>query len=394
VSAAATVLLVEHDRASADFFRALLVTDRALRLVVAENAAEALRVARDAAPDLVVTDAQIVGTDVFAFLQALRGEPALDGALFLMIAEAGTSDLHLAGLHLGVDEYLARPLERAAVLAKLHAMLRLKRARDELRAEKATLDRLHAELRQSFDQLLRLLAGVLDMAVPGAAERGRRAARLAALIAARFEIPEPFLPDLELAARLHEIGRLVCPDDREGPAALSGDAPVAWLRSSRAILDQVEGLRGAAELVADMQEHWDGSGQPGHLRAGQIPLRSRILRAVVDFLERVERGGLDPAAALAALGEHGGTRYDPLVLTHLAAAVEDTGPRELAGDRSLLPVPALQEGMVLAEDLCTASGLKLLAANTRLTPGTLAVIRQRHRHEPILRGVAVWRPAA
>jgi hypothetical protein len=50
--------------------------------------------------------------------------------------------------------------------------------------------------------------------------------------------------------------------------------------------------------------------------------------------------------------------------------------------------------MVLAEDLYTDAGLKLLSRGTELTPATLEIIQRRHRAEPILNGAAVRRPAA
>jgi hypothetical protein len=57
----------------------------------------------------------------------------------------------------------------------------------------------------------------------------------------------------------------------------------------------------------------------------------------------------------------------------------------------VLPVSELGAGMVLAEDLCTSSGIKLLARGTTLTRGTLDIIVQRHQADPILAGAWVER---
>ena len=65
-------------------------------------------------------------------------------------------------------------------------------------------------------------------------------------------------------------------------------------------------------------ENWDGTGQPGHLMSGQIPMRSRILRATHDYL--IARWAPQPAAPsviLERMAEHSGTWYDPLVIVHL-----------------------------------------------------------------------------
>jgi hypothetical protein len=47
--------------------------------------------------------------------------------------------------------------------------------------------------------------------------------------------------------------------------------------------------------------------------------------------------------------------------------------------------------VVLAEDLCTSSGVKLLARGARLTEGMLETIRRRHLADPVLAGVWVTR---
>jgi hypothetical protein len=58
-------------------------------------------------------------------------------------------------------------------------------------------------------------------------------------------------------------------------------------------------------------------------------------------------------------------------------------------------VPELTVGMVLAEDLYTDSGIKLLARGTTLSTAALDVILRRHGQDPMYRGVAIQRrPAA
>jgi hypothetical protein len=64
------------------------------------------------------------------------------------------------------------------------------------------------------------------------------------------------------------------------------------------------------------------------------------------------------------------------------------------GSSVLVPIVDLEPGMVLAEDLYTDSGLKLLARGTQLTPSSLEIIRRRHRAEPILHGAAIRRASA
>jgi response regulator RpfG family c-di-GMP phosphodiesterase len=252
------------------------------------------------------------------------------------------------------------------------------------------LVRLREVVGRGIQQVVPLLVRLIDLMVPGAAERGTRAAALAAAVAERFGVPERLMPDQDLAARLHEVGRVAARESSAGREHC--DDPRHYVVFSRALLAQVDALQGAAELVAAMHESWDGSGFPGHLQSGQIPLRSRILRVVVDFLRGVEEAGEAAAdEVLAGLREHSGTLYDPVVLVHLGAVLDQADAGNDAESRTVLPVSALRAGMVLAEDLSTDGGLKLLARDTLLTPPLLEMIQRRHQLEPIVQGAAVRR---
>jgi hypothetical protein len=177
-----------------------------------------------------------------------------------------------------------------------------------------------------------------------------------------------------------------------GSAALQ-QADWAYAVATRSVLQRVGSLSGVAEIVGALYEHWDGTGHPEHWIAGQIPLRSRILRVVADYVMAFEHAsGRSPEDVVAALREHAGTRYDPMVLVHLESLVQ----RETTGGhpRHVVPVPALRAGMVLAEDLYTDSGLKLLSRGTTITAAVLETILRRHQMEPIVHGAAVFRDAA
>jgi hypothetical protein len=165
-----------------------------------------------------------------------------------------------------------------------------------------------------------------------------------------------------------------------------------YIVGTRAIFSQVEGLAGATELVGALYENWDGSGHPDHLQSGQIPLRSRILRVVVDLFAALgTRVNPSTTEVLEELQDHAGTRYDPMVIVHLRAVLQGANDGDVRGKRVVVPVPELKVGMVLAEDLCSDSGLKLLARSTRLTPQTLEVIRRRHAAEPLANGATITR---
>jgi response regulator RpfG family c-di-GMP phosphodiesterase len=388
----ARVLAVESDPRTAQALRDALSGEPGVSLVVASDALEAIRIGSLQPPHLVLASDRLLASHDWALLRRVHEVPEEHG-IVVMVSDPGDHAGRAEALAHGVDGFLNRPLDAAEVRANARGVLRLKRAYDRIRRAREELDQLHRALSASFEQLLQLMAHILDMSLPGAADRGARVASLAASVADRFGVPEDLRRDLAIAARLHELGRVVVTDDEE-QGSTTGTTGWTAMLATRAIFERVEGLRTAAEVVGAISENWDGSGRPAHLQQGQIPLRSRILRVVIDYVRALEvPDAPSPAQVMSRLLVHKGARYDPLALVYLEAAVTG-GPVEGETDRQVVAIPALEVGMVLADDLYTESGLKLLSRGTRLGPSALEAIQRRHRSEPILHGAAILRRSA
>lgn len=385
------VLLVDDDPTTLNHFQRVLEHESALRIVTATNGKEGLSKARALVPDLIISDYQMPELDGFEFCRQVKADPTLSSCLFVVLSGFSDTALKVRGLNIGVDDYLTKPIEVPELIARVRSSLRIKRLQDQLRGDRLEMLRLHGELGRSFDQLLQLLIHFVDLARPGAADRGNRIATLVADLAARFEVPAELLADLEMAARLHEIGLVVEAAHSHGAGETLHDWRPAVVASS--LLHQVERLSGAANLLRGIGEHWDGTGMPDHLVSGQIPLRSRLLRVALDFLWQVEGIGTTPAKtpleAMEAIRAHQGTWYDPLAVVHLESVVLDRPKDEWENTRVPMAVDQLKVGMVLAADLSTSSGVKLLSRDTTVTRSMLDVINRRHLADPIIDGVWV-----
>jgi hypothetical protein len=274
---------------------------------------------------------------------------------------------------------------------RLRLALLLGRARREAHDIGREVGRLRDATSAGVQRLTGLLLAMLDRRHPGSTERAAHLAELALQIAEHFDVPDDMLPPLDLAARLREAGRLVLPLEGNGGP---GEAAWEWsvTQATAQLLEPFPELAQPVELLSGMHENWDGTGHPGHLMSGQIPMRSRILRAAADYLRLRSAHDAPPAGAvLEHLAALAGTQYDPLVVVHLRTTLEAAGAPPSNANRLYLPVHELQVGMMLAEDLYADSGMKLLARNTVLGAGVLEVILRRHAQEPIYRGVAIQR---
>jgi HD-GYP domain-containing protein (c-di-GMP phosphodiesterase class II) len=130
------------------------------------------------------------------------------------------------------------------------------------------------------------------------------------------------LRDLELGALLHDIGKIGVPDAvLRKPAKLNEDE---WNKMKlhphhgQKILRNIPFLEGAARIVSQHHEKWDGSGYPIGLRGEDIDIGARIFSVVDAFdamiSDRVYRRGCSYEEALTELNRCAGTQFDPLVV--------------------------------------------------------------------------------
>jgi PAS domain S-box-containing protein len=110
-----TVLVIDDDRATREIVRRVLAR-QGIDVIAAENGPEGLRLARETMPSAIVLDVMMPGMDGWAVLAALRDDPELAHIPVIMLTMANQRDL---GLALGVDGYLRKPVDSAALAALL-----------------------------------------------------------------------------------------------------------------------------------------------------------------------------------------------------------------------------------------------------------------------------------
>ncbi len=382
------ILIVVPPSPRLDDLRDLLVTDRERIIRAAASPAAALPVARSFHPHAILCEFEYPEMDGIEFCKRIKEIPATSvGHCLLLLPPSGAPEPRL--LPDWVDDYVVHPHDETELLAKVAALIRLSRLQDLLERERRKHERVKRELAKTFDRLVGVFEYLIDLQVPGAMERGKRVSEWALKIAARFSVPAHYLDELRTAGRLYEIGRLAQPGlsaDRETSAKWS------YVVSSGAILEKIHVMEEVGSLIESTYENWDGTGLPNRWCQGQIPLRSRILRVVIDYFEALQRIGSAPGAATRALDElspHSGTWYDPLVLQHFSALLVDDPDTPTADLTERVPVTELEVGMVLAHDLRTTRGVKLLSEGAVLDAKTLDVVQRRHLSDPIIGGVQV-----
>jgi putative nucleotidyltransferase with HDIG domain len=147
-------------------------------------------------------------------------------------------------------------------------------------------------------------------------------AELAVAIARELMFREEKVKAIELAARLHDIGKINVPTEILSKPGILSDLEMDIIRTHPQtgydILKEIDLPWDLAEIVLQHHEHLDGSGYPRGLKDGDILYEARII-TVADVVEamsshRPYRPALGIEKALAEIESYSGTWYDPSVV--------------------------------------------------------------------------------
>jgi HD-GYP domain-containing protein (c-di-GMP phosphodiesterase class II) len=180
------------------------------------------------------------------------------------------------------------------------------------------------ELRAAKQGTIQRLARVIEYRDNETGEHTERMSAYCAVIARRLGWPEDEVGELQLAATMHDVGKVAVPDAvllKPGP--LSPPERAVMERHTVVGHEMLSGshsrlLQLAATIALTHHERVDGEGYPHRLRGDQIPLAGRIV-AVADVFDaltsdRVYRGAMPVEQAVRILTEARGTQFDPDVL--------------------------------------------------------------------------------
>jgi response regulator RpfG family c-di-GMP phosphodiesterase len=295
------------------------------------SAEEVLERLRTEEFDLVVSDIMMggmSGLEMVPLVLALRPETAV-----VMLSGVQTVESAVGAMRAGAYDYVMKPFDLPHVEAAVQRALEHKSLRDAKRRYENQLEEIVARRTQELDRALHSLEDAYRMtlkALTSALEardhetRGHseRVVAFSLRLGRELGLTGSQLRSLEFGSLLHDIGKIGVPDAiLRKPAALTNEE---WERMrehplhGQRILEGVEFLEGAARVVAQHHEQWDGSGYPFGLRGEEIDITARIFSVADAFdamtSDRVYRCGRPYAAAAAELDENAGKQFDPGVV--------------------------------------------------------------------------------
>jgi signal transduction histidine kinase len=112
----------------------------------AADGAEALRLAEEKAPDIVLLDVMMPGMSGFQVCETLKEHPGTRLTQVVLVTALDGTPNRVEGLDHGADDYLTKPVRREEFMAKIRSLLRARKLMTELEEARATLAERNAQL--------------------------------------------------------------------------------------------------------------------------------------------------------------------------------------------------------------------------------------------------------
>lgn len=297
----------------------------------AASAEEALEVLAKNSYELVVSDITMPGMSGLEMIPHVRNMSP--HTVVVMISGMQTVESAIDALRLGAFDYVMKPFDLRQVEAVVkraleHQDLIIAKERYEDHLEElveqrtAELDQALNSLEDAYRSTLRALTAALETRDLETHGHSERVVTYSLRLGREYGLDSGRIKALEFGSLLHDIGKIGVPDSiLRKPAKLTDEEWVLMREHplhGQQILRGIEFLQGAALVVAQHHEKWDGSGYPRGLSGEDIDVCARIF-SVADAFDamtsnRVYRKGKPYQDAAKELDDWAGKQFDPKVV--------------------------------------------------------------------------------
>jgi HD-GYP domain-containing protein (c-di-GMP phosphodiesterase class II) len=189
------------------------------------------------------------------------------------------------------------------------------------------------ELSQTYRGTVMVLSDVVEADDNYTAYHCRSVVELATAVGQDLKMKPDELQELEIAALLHDVGKIAIPKEILNKPARLTDAEFELMKThtleGQALLDRIGGrLSRVGTIVRSCHERWDGRGYPDGLMGEEIPLAARIVFCCDAYsamtTNRPYRTAMPRHEAIAELRSNAGSQFEPRIVESLIKVLDET----------------------------------------------------------------------
>lgn len=322
--------------------------DPAAEIIAYGDPLEALAYACNNRVDLVLTDYCMPKLDGVETIKRLRKFVHMTDVPIVCVTVMNDRAVKYRALEAGATDFLKRPVDSLECAARCRNLLDLRRHQllnqDYTEQLEYRVNQVTQELRVGEMEMLLRLAGAAEHRDSFTGRHLTRMAKYSALLAREHGWSEDEQHMLELAAPLHDIGKIGIPDTiLQAQRRLTDEEMIVMRTHTNIGFSMLQGspsryLEMAACVAYAHHEKFDGSGYPNGLAGENIPLAARIV-AIADVYDaltsvRPYKQAWAVEGTTRHLLEQRGKHFDPVLLDKFLACSDEISQIRQAFDDS------------------------------------------------------------
>ncbi|MDG1874524.1 MAG: response regulator [Mariniblastus sp.] len=344
------IMIVDDEELVIRVVKRFLSSDGYENFVTLTDPRQALEAIDRETPHVVLLDIMMPHITGLDLLKVRQKNSQLQNIPFIILSANSDNQIKREALKLGATDFLSKPVDPSDLTLRVQNALTVKRHHDHLASYAVELERQvqlrTKQIEKSREQIIHCLARAAEYRDNETGEHVIRVGKYCAVIAKQLGFQPAHCREIELAAQLHDVGKIGIPDAvLLNPGKLNAEEfeimkthcglgmeimePLANTEGERVrrhadmggfIMDGVDSpmLELAATIARTHHEKWDGTGYPCQLKGEKIPIEGRIccVADVYDALcsERPYKPKFPIKKCLEIMLSERGTRFDPIVL--------------------------------------------------------------------------------
>ncbi len=322
---------------------------------------------------IAIMDANLPRIGAIQVIKNYKKVEILQSSYAIVMTSAKRPEDNLKTLQSGANDFLIKPLSMDHLIAKLRIAMNTIKLEIKMKAQQEDLEKVAGELETGFTSFLQNQQQLLLEISDESMSRIKEATVWIANQSSKITDQEAF--KLAKSASLSMVGRLFLePRDMKMPAMkdgmVNGEKAKLIPENVKAILGNISTFEDTVDIITAIHENFDGTGMPHGKKAWEIPLGARILRIILDYEEMLKAG--KPHVKVMEIMEKEARRlYDfklfVLFDQYFAYKTKDSKDKR----EKPIKVKDLKQGMVVARNIYTESGIKIVSSGARLDNVTL-----------------------
>ena len=278
----------------------------------AEDGPAALAQIEISAPDLVLLDVRMPKMDGYEVCRRIKAMP--HGRLLPVVMITGLSQTthRIMALEAGADDFMAKPVEGAELIARVRSALRLKELYNSL---------------DGAEHVIFSLATAVEAKDAFTERHTQRVGESARFLGQCLGLSDSMLDTLYRGGMIHDIGKIGVSDSilhKPGPLdSIEVPQMQAHVAIGESIVRPLRSTSGLLPIIRHHHERFDGLGYPDGLRGREIPRAARIVSVCDAFdalvNDRPYRVRRSTEEALEVLRAGAGSQWDPEAVALLAS---------------------------------------------------------------------------